>query len=91
MPRNIGYAGLAAALGALLLVGTDAGALAVGEKAAVYGGDLTPEWRRELAQVFGVEPDKGETVTTQEMAAALNDRGLPVAPTDKSISSAGLT
>ena len=55
MPRDIGYAGLAAALGALLLVGNGAVALAAGEKAAVYGGDLTPEWRRELAQVFGVD------------------------------------
>jgi hypothetical protein len=44
-----------------------------------------------MADVFGVAPDAGATVTTQEMAAALNDRGIPVAPDDKSISSAGLT
>ena len=92
MSSNIGYAGLAAALGALLLAGTSLEAVAAGEKAAVYGGDLRPEWRRELAQVFGMDPNaESQTVTTEEMARVLNDRGLTVAPTDKSISSAGLT
>jgi len=87
---GIGRKALAGAVG-VLLVGSSLPAFAAGEKFAVYGADLTPEWRRELAEIFGVEPDAGETVTTEEMAAALNARGITVTPDDKSISSAGLT
>lgn len=81
---------LAGAVG-VLLVGTSLPAFAAGEKFAVFGDDLRPEWRQELAEAFGVDADTGETVTNQEMAAALNGRGLTITPEDKSISSAGLT
>jgi len=82
-----------ALLGALItaaLVAT--AAQAAGEKYAVYGADTTPAQRQELARLFGVTLDaQPQTVTTSEMLAALQNSGLPVAATDKSISSAGLT
>ena len=67
-------------------------ALAAGEKVAVLGGDLTQAERLELSSRFGVDASaRTDTVTTQEMVNALGGSGLPVAPTDKSISSAILT
>ena len=72
---------IAAVASAMLLISV---AAAAGEKFAVFGGDLTPPQREELGQVFGVDASaKTDTVTTQEMAAALEGTGIPVAPTER--------
>ena len=80
---------LAAILVAVALLGN---AGAAGEKFAVYGADLTPAERQELATLFGVDPAaQAAVVTVPEMVAALGNSGLPVSPDDKSVSSSGLT
>ena len=87
--RNLFLVG-ALVLGALLP--TAVPTAAAGEKAAVFGGDLTPPQRDELAQLFGVDPStRIETVGTPELANALQETGIPVVEDDKAISSAGLT
>ena len=90
MKRNVaGGAILSPVTAVMLLISVTT---AAGEKAAVYGGDLAPEGRQELAQLFGVDQSaKTDTVTTQELAGALEGTGIPVAPTDKAISSAAVT
>jgi len=83
-----------AAGAAVLAVGLLArpGASAAGEKYAVFGADTTPQERQELAGLFGVSADANvQTVSTPEMVSALQGTGLPVAPTDRSISSSVLT
>src|SRR3712207_3838587 len=83
------WGGLVIVVVSLLLPGVAIGA---GEKVAVFGADLAPAGRQELTQLFGADGStKSETVTTQEMVAALKDSGLPVAPDDKTISSSALT
>ncbi len=65
---------------------------AAGSKVIVYGGDLAPAERQELAQLFGQDAAaKTDTVTAPEIIAAEQGTGLPAAPTDKAISSAALT
>jgi len=65
---------------------------AAGDKIVVYGGDLTPPERQELAQLFGQDAAaKVDTVGAPEVIAAEQGTGLPAAPTDKAISSAALT
>ena len=60
-------------------------------KVVVYGGDLTEAERQELAGLFGADqPATTDTVTGEELAAALRAAGLPAAPSDKAISSAAL-
>jgi uncharacterized protein YpuA (DUF1002 family) len=77
-------------LTALLLPARDV--TGAGVKTIVYGADLTSTQRQELAQIFAAGPaDHVETVTTPEMVTALQGTGLPVAPTDRSISSSALT
>ena len=86
------YQVLVSALTMAIVSTTGMPALAAGEKAAVYGGDLTAAERQELSQAFGMgSPEQGETVTTAELAAALAGTSLTVVPDDKTISSAGLT
>lgn len=83
------YGALAVAV-AVLVAST--AALAAGEKVVVYGADTSPAERQELAQLFGADQSaKTDVVTTQEMVGALQGSGLPVAPTDRSVSSSGLT
>jgi len=72
--------------------GTGVAGAAPGDKIAVYGGDLTPAERQELAQLFGQDAaTKIDTVAAPEIIAAEQGTGLPAAPTDKAISSAALT
>ena len=89
MRRRAISAALVAALMVLALL--TSATSAAGEKYAEYGADLTPAERQELEQLFGAGVVKAETVTAQEMTAALQGTGLPVAATDKSISSSALT
>src|SRR3712207_4602002 len=90
MTRRTLAGALSAALALTLLVLSTAGA--AGEKVVTYGADLTPPQRQELAQLFGVDPAaSAATVTTQDMLTTLQGTGLPVAPTDRSISSSVLT
>ena len=90
MTRRTLASALSAALALTLLVLSTAGA--AGEKVVTYGADLTPPQRQELAQLFGVDPAaSAATITTQDMLTTLQGTGLPVAPTDKSISSSVLT
>ena len=89
MRRTTVSAALVAALMVLALL--TSATSAAGEKYAEYGADLTPAERQELEQIFGAGVVKAETVTAQEMTAALQGTGLPVAATDKSISSSVLT
>ena len=61
------------------------------QKILVYGGDLSEDERHELAGLLGAnEATTTDTVTAEELAAALQAAGLPVSPTDKAISSTGL-
>ncbi len=72
--------------------GLGSAAAAVGDKVVVYGGDLTPAERQELAQRFGQDAaTKADTVAAAEVIAAEQGTGLPAAATDKAISSAALT
>lgn len=65
---------------------------AAGEKYIVFGADTTPAERGELAQLLGLDASsQPNIVTTQEVVAALRGTGLPVAATEKSISSSALT
>lgn len=90
MRTNVTHRPIIAALTSIMLLVSVAAA--AGEKTAVYGADLTPDQRQELAQLFGTDGSvRTETVTTQELASVLEGTGIPVAPTDKAISSAGLT
>ena len=58
----------------------------------VYGGDLTEVEQQEMAQLLGADEQAAvETVTREELVAALQAAGLPVAPTDEAISSVALT
>jgi uncharacterized protein YpuA (DUF1002 family) len=83
------YGALVAVLTLLLLA---PGVAAAGEKIAVFGADLSAGGRQELEELFEVDPaTRVETVTTQELVATLQGTGLPVAQTDRSISSAALT
>jgi len=73
-------------------LGPGVAAAAAGDKVVVYGGDLTPAERQELAQLFGQDATtKVDTVAAQEVIAAEQGTGLPAAPSDKAISSAALT
>lgn len=90
MKQSRAYAVIILALVALLLGIAPAGA--AGERVIVYGADLTPTGRQELAQIFNDDGTaKVDTVTTEELVSALQGTGLPVAPGDDTISSAGLT
>src|SRR5437588_10943931 len=84
---------LGLAVGVLVLLALAAGPPgAAGDQHVVYGADLTQAQRQEVAQLFGVSPTaQADTVGTPEMVTALQDTGLPVAATDKSISSAAIT
>ena len=76
---------------ALLLLSSH-GAQAAGETFVVYGADTTAEERIELALLFGAgSAERWDLIGTPEMVAALQGTGLPVAPTDKSISSTAFT
>lgn len=89
MRQKTRYGALVAVL-TLLLLAPSAGA--AGEKIAVFGADLSAGGRQELEELFEVDPaTRIETVTTQELVATLQGTGLPVAQTDRSISSAVLT
>ena len=87
----------ALAMPAALLLFSLAAAVAAGQgssgpKVVTYGADTTATERQELAQLFGVDPSaQAATVTTQDMLTTLQGTGLPVAPTDQSISSSALT
>lgn len=84
-------AGAISAVAALTLLVLST-ALAAGEKVVTYGADLTPLQKQELAQIFGVEATApSTTITTADMIMSLQGTGLPVAPTDKSISSSVIT
>ena len=78
---------------ALVLVGMSGAQVgAQGQKVAVFGADLTAAERQELTQLFGIDPGaQAQTVNAQELVAALGNSGLPVATTDRSISSSVLT
>jgi uncharacterized protein YpuA (DUF1002 family) len=79
---------VSSALPALFL----ATAVATGEMYAVYGADTTPAQRQQLAPLLGTSaPVQTDTVSTPEMVNALAGSGLPVSPTDRSISSSALT
>ena len=58
---------------------------------AVYWADRAEGERQQLADVFGADASRTETVTSEELVAALREAGLPVAPTDRAISSSLLT
>lgn len=89
MRQKTRYGALVAVL-TLLLLAPSVGA--AGEKIAVFGADLSAGGRQELEELFEVDPaTRVETVTTQELVATLQGTGLPVAQTDRSISSAVLT
>lgn len=65
---------------------------AVGEKVVTYGADLTAAQKTELAQIFGVDANaSAATISTSDMLQTLQGTGLPVAATDKSISSSVIT
>ena len=67
-------------------------ATGAGEKIAVFGTDTTPTERQELIQLFNLDASsRGDLITSEEIATALQGTGLPAAPTEKSISSALLT
>jgi uncharacterized protein YpuA (DUF1002 family) len=95
MKATVIRGGLGAVLSATLLITLAAGTAAqspTGQKVVTYGADTTPAERQELAQLFGVDAaTQPATVTTQDMLQALQGTGLPVAATDKSISSSALT
>ena len=75
-----------------LLFPAGAAMAASGDTIVVYGGDLSPVERQELAQLFGQDATaKIDTVTAPEVIAAERGTGLPAAATDKAISSAALT
>ena len=64
----------------------------VSPKVTVYGADLAEAERQQLAQLFGTDESvRAETVTREELVSTLRDTGLPVAPTDRAISSSVLT
>ncbi len=80
---------VAVALGGMA---SGAAGAAVGDKIAVYGGDLTSAERQELGQLFGQDTaTRVDTVAAPEIIAAERGAGLSAAPTDKAISSAALT
>ena len=89
--HNVRMLSLLAALAGSLLLSLPAMA-AVGDKVVTLGADVTAAERTELTQLFGVDASANVTmVTTEDVRGALVDSGLPVAPTDKSISSSALT
>ncbi len=93
-PRII-RGGLGVILPAVLLIAsaaTSAAQTPTGQQVVTYGADTTQAERQELAQLFGVDAAaQATTVTTQDMLQVLQGTGLPVAATDKSISSSVLT
>lgn len=95
MRSTIIRGGLGAVLSAALLVTLAASSAAqtpTGQKVVTFGADTTQAERQEFAQLFGADAaTQPATVTTQDMLQTLQGTGLPVAATDKSISSSALT
>lgn len=90
MKRKAAWDALSASAAAVMLAASVASA--DGEKVAVFGGDLSEGGKQELVQLFGADAStKTETINSQELAAALQGTGIEAAPTDKAISSSGIT